>query len=859
LQNLKNSHKKEKRKYPLIVVLLITFVLLSLTAAFSVRFIAYFTSKQSINIAVSDLRREINTSIKNRLTAFFSYPLIINHTNDQLIAGNFLSVEDQNTLSSHFLKQLDIFPSVTSIYFGSNKGGIANAGREMVDQEEHYRYIIETENFEEGLFVKYRTDSSGSRLNTVGAVPDFDARTRSWYTRAAAAGTDVWSGVYVLFTGQDLAISASKPVYNTSSELLGVLSVDIFLSQLSSFLSELTIGETGQSFIMERSGNLIAASTNEQLFRRGSSEEQYVRIMAAESSNLIISQAAQQIFSLFADFGISNSPNEPLQFEFLADKNRYFGQALPLNSSDNLDWLIVTVIPESDFMRGITHKIFLMDLLITVILIFIVVIGIMIASSITRPIFALEQFFKMLADGNWNGKLSIKSRIREIHILAASGRHMAEQLKGTMSGLEREVSVRRQAEEILAERNSTLEKTLKELETVQKQVIQQERLASIGHLTSGIAHDFNNMLAIISGYTEILLDTADGEGEIASYLLQIDNAARRSADLVSQLLTFARRQPINPKIVDLNDEIDKAMAMLQRLISENIELVWQPGSGIDPIEIDPAQITQILTNLIVNSRDAIEHAGIIRIETRSIVSDKSLEKVPNADAASFIRKADHKEVERYVALTIADNGSGMDETTLLHAFEPFFSSKRKEKGSGLGLSTVYGIVKQNHGEITLESREGEGTTISILFPAAEKLLTEIPSPKTISPRGRETILLVEDEDGVRNLIDQMLQHAGYTVIACANPAEALESAAAHLEKIDLLVSDVVMPQMNGFELYEHILEYIPDMRVLFISGYPDEMLDEPSIDQRKNLLLPKPFTYEQLSIFVRQSLEKAVR
>lgn len=856
---MNKNQQKEKKKYPLIVVLLITFVLLSLTAAFSVRFIAYITSKQSINIAVSDLRREINTSIENRLTAFFSYPLIINQTNYQLIAGNSLSVEDQKTLSSHFLNQLDIFPSVTSIYFGSNKGGIANAGREMVDQEEHYRYIIETENFEEGLFVKYRTDGSGSRLNTVGAVPDFDARTRSWYTSAVQAGTDVWSGVYVLFTGQDLAISASKPVYSKSSELLGVLSVDIFLSQLSRLLSELTIGETGQSFIMERSGNLIAASTEEQLFRRGTSEDQYVRISAAESSNPTISLAAQKIFSHYADLGSSVSLDEPLQFEFFADKNRYFGQVLSLDSRDTLDWLIVTVIPESDFMGGITHNIFLMDSLIAVILIFIVVIGIMIASSITKPIFALEQFFKVLAEGNWSGKLSIKSRIREIHLLAASGRHMAEQLQVTMMGLKREVSERRQAEEILAERNSTLEKTLKELETVQKQVIQQERLASIGHLTSGIAHDFNNMLAIISGYTEILLDTADGEGEIASYLLQIDNAARRSADLVSQLLTFARRQPINPKIVDLNDEIDKAMAMLQRLISENIELVWQPGSGIDPIEIDPAQITQILTNLTVNSRDAIEHAGIIRIETRSIVSDQSLEKVSNVEVSSINRKGNRKVGKRYVELKVEDNGSGMNETTLLRAFEPFFSSKRKEKGSGLGLSTVYGIVKQNHGEITVESREGEGTTISIIFPAAEKRLTEIQPPKTVPPRGRETILLVEDENGVRNLICQMLRQAGYTVIECANPSAALESAAAYPEKIDLLVSDVVMPQMNGFELYEHILEFIPDMRVLFISGYPDEMLDEPSMDRRKHLLLPKPFTHEQLSIFVRQSLEKTVR
>lgn len=852
---MNKNQQKEKKKYPLIVVLLATFVILTLTAAFSVRLIAYITSKQSVNIAVSDLRREINTSIENRLITFFDYPLIINQTNEQLIANKTLSADDQTMLADHFLKQLDIFPSVSSIYFGNIRGGIANAGREMVDQEESYRYIIETENFENGLFVKFRTDDRGARLNTVNTIPEFDARTRSWYTSAVEANTDVWSNAYVLFTGQDLAISASKPVYSESSELLGVLSVDIFLSQLSSFLSDLTIGENGQSFIMERSGNLIAASTDEQMLRRGSPDDSYVRIHAAECPNPIISLAAQQIFSNYADFGSSVSLNEPLQFEFHADKDRYFGQVLPLARSDNLDWLIVTVIPESDFMGRITQNIIFMDILIVTILIFIILIGIMLASSITRPIFALENLFKKLAGGNWDGKLLIRSRIREISRLAASGRHMAEQLQETLKGLKREVMERRQAEKILAERNSTLEKTLKELETVQKQVIQQERLASIGHLTSGIAHDFNNMLAIISGYTEILLDVTDGEDGITSHLQQIDNAARRSADLVRQLLAFARRQPINPKIVDLNAEIDDAMTMLQRLISENIELIWLPGSIIDPIEIDPSQITQILTNLIVNSRDAIDNAGTIRIETRSIVYDQSFMAVSSSETAS----SNHTGGERFVELRVLDTGSGMDENTRLRVFEPFFSSKRKEKGSGLGLSTVYGIVKQNRGEITLESRVGEGTTISIIFPAVEELLTEISSHNPVPSKGSETILLVEDEDGVRNLISQMLQQTGYTVIACANPAEALESVTAHPENIDLLVSDVVMPQMNGFELYEHICESIPDMRVLFISGYPDEVLDEPSIKRRKILLLPKPFTYEQLLIFVRQALEKTVR
>ena len=381
---------------------------------------------------------------------------------------------------------------------------------------------------------------------------------------------------------------------------------------------------------------------------------------------------------------------------------------------------------------------------------------------------------------------------------------------------------------------------------LQEQLAQAQKMEAVGRLAGGVAHDFNNMLAVILGHAEMALERIDPGHPFFVDLTTIRDAAEHSADLTRQLLAFARKQTVSPKVLDLNLVVGDMMKMLHRLIGEHIALVWRPGHGLGQVRIDPGQIDQILANLCVNARDAIDGVGTVTIETDSAVLDD----------ASCAGRPDFSPGE-YVTLAVSDDGCGMDAETVASIFEPFFTTKGQGKGTGLGLATVYGAVRQNNSLIDVQSEPGQGTTFRIYFPRHRE---EIPQPSGAgqdepSGCGNETILLVEDEPTILRMAATMLQREGYTVLPADNVGEAIRLAEAHLGRIDLLVSDVVMPQMNGRELARSILSLNPDLKCLFMSGYTaDAIAHHGVLDEGVNFI-NKPFRRSALLRAVRVALE----
>ena len=373
---------------------------------------------------------------------------------------------------------------------------------------------------------------------------------------------------------------------------------------------------------------------------------------------------------------------------------------------------------------------------------------------------------------------------------------------------------------------------------LEAQLQQAQKIESIGRLAGGVAHDFNNMLSVILGHTELALEQMNPEQPLHADLKEIQEAAQRSADLTRQLLAFARKQTVVPSVLDLNETVLGVLGMLRRLIGENIELVWLPEADLWPIEIDPSQIDQILTNLCVNARDAIANTGKITIKTENrIYSEEYRAKDPSFLPGEF------------VVLHVSDNGHGMDQETMAHIFEPFFTTKGVGEGTGLGLPTVYGIVKQNNGFINVESTAGQGTIFEIYLPRYVEKATGVSekSATETTAGGEETILLVEDESSILKLATRMLENHGYTVLAASTPGEAMHLAKNHQGQIHILMTDVIMPEMNGRELAKNLLSLYPHLKCLFMSGYTDDIIASHNVLAPGTCFLQKPFSIKKLS------------
>jgi len=388
---------------------------------------------------------------------------------------------------------------------------------------------------------------------------------------------------------------------------------------------------------------------------------------------------------------------------------------------------------------------------------------------------------------------------------------------------------------------------ISERKRLEDRLNQSQRLESLGQLAGGVAHDTNNMLGVILGYAELLLENAPEGGALRHDLEQIRRASMSSADLIRKLLAFSRQQPSQPELVDLNVQVESTLQLLQRLLGEHYRIVWKPTEQLGYARIDPLQVEQILTNLCLNARDAVQPGDRISIETAAVQVDEVYAKAhPDAYPGEF------------VTLTVSDTGIGMPLAIQARIFEPFFTTKAVGSGTGLGLATVYGIVRQNGGFITLYSLPGMGTTFRIHLPRQTRIApNRDPAPEGASVMGSETVLLVEDEEALLELGARLLRSAGYQVLATLDPLEALRIAAEASRPIDLLATDLVMPGLDGRQLCASLRLQRPGLRVMYLSGYPAGIVRLEELAGQGSGFLQKPFTRLGLLQKVRELLNRA--
>ncbi len=385
---------------------------------------------------------------------------------------------------------------------------------------------------------------------------------------------------------------------------------------------------------------------------------------------------------------------------------------------------------------------------------------------------------------------------------------------------------------------------------LEEQLRQASKMQAIGQLAGGIAHDFNNLLTAMLGYCHMLMEQRPVEHPDRVKLLQISRAAERAADLTRQLLAFSRKQVLDTRVLDLNAVIRDLEGMLKRLIGEDIHFSTRLDPSISSVKADESQLHQILMNLVLNARDAMPRGGTLTIESADAVLDED-----------YAKKHEEVQPGRYVMFAVSDTGTGMDSETVSQVFEPFFTTKDKGVGTGLGLSTVYGIVKQHRGHISAYSESGRGTTFRVYLPAADAAPVSEEPVQSVAKhaQGKEVILIVEDEDVVRDLAAEVLEILGYTVLQASNPDEALGVTQERAEEIDLVLMDVVLPQMDGKRLFSRLAQTAPNLKVLYMSGYTNDAIVDHDVLEKGTRLLQKPFTLDALSTKVREALDADAR
>lgn len=675
-------------------VLLIPFVTLTILAVALVGYISYRSGQESVNNVTLELRSEINARIEEHLQTIMGVPHRINKANAGAIRRGSVELENQALLVKHFWEQIQMFGSVTSIYFGNNLGGLANAGREGAEGQ---LYVIYTDDFTSGPFNKYATDLNGDQAELLLSVPDFDARERSWYKKAVAKKAATWSDIYILFSGQDMAVSASLPVYDAEQKLLGVAAVDLFLSHLSDYLEKHTVGKTGQSFIIEPSGYLIATSTGEKPFTASQDSNDNQRVSALESTNPLTRSAAIALAEHYGDF---TAISETRSFELNLNGARQWGQVMPFNDAYGLNWLIVTVIPESDFMAQINRNNQVTIILMLFTLVVTVLVSVFITRKIISPITGLNTGARALAEGKWEETIPQQTRIEEIQALVHSFNHMAGQLRQMVTGLTYEVTERKKAEEELALLNFQLKAKNQEL----------EQLIYIA------SHDLRSPLVNIDGYgreleysvsaikqavqeqatsLEALKIALDAPAEeISESLHYIRSSTLQMDALLKGMLKLSRtgRMSLTIDVVDMNDLLAQVIASLDyQLQAAETEVTI---ANLPPCRGDSVQISQVFLNVIANAIKFLDpdRPGFIRI-SGDVVDEKAV-------------------------YCVEDNGIGIAAEEREKIFEVFVRLNPQNcEGEGLGLTIVRQVLGRLGGDVWVESTPGEGSRFYLALPA----------------------------------------------------------------------------------------------------------------------------------------------
>ncbi len=488
------------------------------------------------------------------------------------------------------------------------------------------------------------------------------------------------------------------------------------------------------------------------------------------------------------------------------------------------------------------------------------------ATSITRPLGALALHVARIGHGDFERGPALQNRdevgdlatrldamtieLERLYRAEREGRRTAEALNAQLSAKNQELeSVRQELQRSKDLLEQRVEERTAALRDTSEQLRQSQKMEAIGRLAGGIAHDFNNLLTVMTGFNELLREQLAATDPLRGLADEVAKAGERAAALTQQLLAFSRRQVLAPQVLDLNAVVEDMDRMLRRVIGEDVELKLALAPDLAPVEADPGQLQQVILNLAVNARDAMPQGGTLTLETANAAIGTN----GRGGAAGAAASA--------VLLTVRDTGCGMDADTLSHIFEPFFTTKAPGTGTGLGLATVYGVVQQSGGHIEVASQPGQGTTFRVYLPAAgaSAAAGDSPADPATTASGGETILLVEDDDQVRDLARRVLEAKGYVVLEASHPEAGLRTAEERGDAIDLLLTDVIMPGMSGRELADRIAVRNTQLPVLYLSGYTDEAIGHHGVDADGRTLLHKPFTPSALATTVRDVLDRRER
>ncbi|OQW93536.1 MAG: hypothetical protein BWK79_10600 [Beggiatoa sp. IS2] len=681
----------------------------------------------------SQLRSEITARIQERVRNYLETAHLINHLNANDIELGQLDLENIPTLELYFWKQIQTFPQVTNTFIGLPNGKFVGAG----GQGQGFPQILLSDESTDGSLSYYNTNAQGKRLSIVVSAKDYDPTKRDWYKDAIKAGKPIWGNIYREFATKQLAISAAQAVYSTEGQLLGVLGSTALFSSVNEFLSKLKIGESGKTFIMERSGELVASSTKSPVFKKSSEvkgeeakDDKAERVMASESENEVIKLTTQHLES---HFGSLQNITDSQQIDFKIGGARQFIQVAPLTLGDKkeggLDFLVVVTIPEADFMGRITANTNVSMAMSLFALVLTVLIGLLTARWIIQPILTLNKATKSFAAGNWDQKLPIE-RSDELGELAKSFNSMGKQVKKSFLDLEEANAT---LEQKVKERTQELSVALEELKASQAQLVQSEKMASLGQMVAGVAHEINtplgyiksnvemtkdlfdeteNLVAIYDSLIHLLMSEDVGEEELNSQLAVVTELSSefrenetfhetkelfkdviygldQISELVVNLKDFSRLDQARVTDINLNECLDSVLIIGHNVIGNKIEIEKQYGE-LPLVQCSPSHINQVFLNIVTNAAQAMDKAGTIYLRTR----------------------ADNENV--YVE--IEDTGKGIPEDVIAKIFDPFFTTKPIGEGTGLGLSICYQIIEQHNGEIKVASEVGKGTTFKISLP-----------------------------------------------------------------------------------------------------------------------------------------------
>ena len=673
-------------------------------------YLSFTGAQKAVNDLATQLQNEVSGRIQSHLKSYLEVPHMINQSHVNAANLGILDLQNASLLGKYFYQQLQAFKSVSTIYYGNEQGGIVVGRR----KEDNTFTIEETEHFVANDFSIYNVDAQGNRAKLLRIAPYFDTRTRPWYEKAKKEGKAIWSEIFSIYARQDLGIAASLPVYNQSGELQGVMATQLVVSQVNQFLQGLKIGRTGKTFIMERSGLMVASSTDEKPFTVTQEGGKAMRLQASESRVPLIRATTEHLIERFGD--LSQISTNQL-FTFNLNNQRQYLNITPLQDDRGLDWLIVVVVPEADFMERIHENNRHTFLLFLAALTFAILIGIVTSRWIIKPVLGLTEAAIKLAGGEWNNPLPVQ-RADELGVLADSFNSMVKQLKESFAKLEtKNEEIRKlnaELEQRVIERTAALNAKVEELVQTRNELLQSEKMASLGRLVAGFAHEINTPIGVAVGAASSLQEASTqvsrmleqdevDEEELLSALDSVGQAAdltlsnlRRAVRLVSSFKRTAIDQStetyrlfnVLETIEDVNNSLHNKFKHTNIAIhitcAETLSLYGLPG-----------MLDQILTNFMMNSLfhgfNNGELSGEIRIKVE-LIKDR-------------------------LHLSYIDTGKGMAEEVAQKVFEPFFTTRRGHGGTGLGMYICYNLVTtQLHGSITCKSSPGKGVVFEVSYP-----------------------------------------------------------------------------------------------------------------------------------------------